>query len=596
MPTSPFRYRPAPSHAMHGAASIVGENILPVPGWSAHDKRRCQTGARRRRNTAACKQRWQGLRDAYRRALNKKKRQNSGDTLDVAAFHDTKIQDEDDPIVRIKSLQPQNSRAKKAKAIKKAKVLPLQSASAVLMSRLLDQQAIPQQHDELDRFFLNISETVKKFSPYLQAMAKNKIFTLVSEMELQQLAPPSFENTPQYAYTPSPASTSSCIPASATPMPTSPENWNTATNDWNNQSENIFDTNVLGRDLYTKVLNMDLLTWNFSESGHGKGVADGIGGSVKRTLDKQVAYGRSITNGNEAFEILKLGKIYKVNLRGKPPKLLSGPWEANLFADTNGRRYIESKFLALKNHENMLADYLTTAFKMCYGLTRHQTKKMAFDYAMANGICPDKWKEITTASDDWLKGFMIRHRHLANIRPSPHVTSTPMVAILSTSRQQIISPEIIRPFSKAALRQNTTRNNRKMSSAIITDTPEKYKLEEKEDEVVCTVGDGNFDNCDSPTQDCDGGELTSGTSQFHSTSELHQGDIEQDLSYFQLPNDLGTLHSPMVPITLPNTSKPTNTTNIQAESVNASPALSSTYPSPTPSTSSTSTRVAANSQ
>ncbi|GBP36153.1 Tigger transposable element-derived protein 1 [Eumeta japonica] len=50
---------------------------------------------------------------------------------------------------------------------------------------------------------------------------------------------------------------------------------------------------------------MDLLTWNFSESGHGKGVADGIGGSVKRTLDKQVAYGRSITNGNEAFEILK---------------------------------------------------------------------------------------------------------------------------------------------------------------------------------------------------------------------------------------------------------------------------------------------------
>ncbi|GBP40152.1 hypothetical protein EVAR_20294_1 [Eumeta japonica] len=96
----------------------------------------------------------------------------------------------------------------------------------------------------------------------------------------------------------------------------------------------------------------------------------------------------------------------------------------------------------------------------------------------------------------------------------------------------------------------------------------------------------------SPTQDCDGGELTSGTSQFHSTSELQQGDIEQDLSYFQLPNDLGTLHSPMVPITLPNTSKPTNATNIQAESVNASPALSSTYPSPTPSTSSASTRVA----
>ncbi|GBP59354.1 hypothetical protein EVAR_45534_1 [Eumeta japonica] len=113
-----------------------------------------------------------------------------------------------------------------------------------------------------------------------------------------------------------------------------------------------------------------------------------------------------------------------------------------------------------------------------------------------------------------------------------------------------------------------------------------------QDEVICMVGDSNFDNCDSPTQDCDGGEFISGTSQFHSTSELQQGDIEQDLSYFQLPNDLGTLYSPMVPITLSNTSKPTNTTNIQAESVNPSPDLLSTYPSPTASTSSASTRVA----
>ncbi|GBP43101.1 hypothetical protein EVAR_96363_1 [Eumeta japonica] len=48
----------------------------------------------------------------------------------------------------------------------------------------------------------------------------------------------------------------------------------------------------------------------------------------------------------------------------------------------------------------------------------------------------------------------------------------------------------------------------------------------------------------------------------------------------------------MEPITLPNTSKPINATNIQAESENPSHALSSTYPSSTPSTSSASTRVA----
>ncbi|CAH2101796.1 unnamed protein product [Euphydryas editha] len=54
---------------------------------------------------------------------------------------------------------------------------------------------------------------------------------------------------------------------------------------------------------------------------------------------------------------------------------------------------------------------------MCYGLTRHQTKKLAFDYAMANDICPDKWKEFKTASNDWLKGFMSRHNDLAVRKP-----------------------------------------------------------------------------------------------------------------------------------------------------------------------------------
>lgn len=48
-------------------------------------------------------------------------------------------------------------------------------------------------------------------------------------MELQQLAPPNFATaTPPYAYASSPASTSS-------PMPPSPELWNT--NEWNNNNQ-----------------------------------------------------------------------------------------------------------------------------------------------------------------------------------------------------------------------------------------------------------------------------------------------------------------------------------------------------------------------
>jgi len=45
---------------------------------------------------------------------------------------------------------------------------------------------------------------------------------------------------------------------------------------------------------------MKEVTWNFSESGHGKSSADGIGGSVKRTADNGVAHGADIANA-ESF-------------------------------------------------------------------------------------------------------------------------------------------------------------------------------------------------------------------------------------------------------------------------------------------------------
>jgi len=47
------------------------------------------------------------------------------------------------------------------------------------------------------------------------------------------------------------------------------------------------------------------VTWNFSESGHGKGAPDGVGGLVKRTADKQVAYGKDIVSAHDLFTNLK---------------------------------------------------------------------------------------------------------------------------------------------------------------------------------------------------------------------------------------------------------------------------------------------------
>lgn len=63
--------------------------------------------------------------------------------------------------------------------------------------------------------------------------------------------------------------------------------------------------NFLLLSLFTEKLNLKSSTWSFSESGHGKSVADGIGGAVKRKLDGLVTYGKDITSGLEAYNNLK---------------------------------------------------------------------------------------------------------------------------------------------------------------------------------------------------------------------------------------------------------------------------------------------------
>ncbi|CAH2041306.1 unnamed protein product, partial [Iphiclides podalirius] len=226
-----------------------------------------EIGEQLKQSALACKQRWQCLRDAYRRALNKKKgrskqaaktvkpwkyenemafvvpffmERKTQDSVEIASDDElsdnsdenhardsivsekpnTEIDIDDTPAnvndangTRILDEVPKNeSQHKKStknpKAVKRKAVQTEASACATSMAKLIDDQNkldAPRGHDELDRFFLNISETVKKFSPYVQALAKNKIFTIVSEMELELLAPPS--STP-YAFKTSPQSAS----------------------------------------------------------------------------------------------------------------------------------------------------------------------------------------------------------------------------------------------------------------------------------------------------------------------------------------------------------------------------------------------------
>ncbi|GBN85411.1 hypothetical protein AVEN_72654-1 [Araneus ventricosus] len=51
------------------------------------------------------------------------------------------------------------------------------------------------------------------------------------------------------------------------------------------------------------------MTWNFTESGHGKGPADGIRGTVKQTADEIVACGSDINNAKTLFQCLSAANL-----------------------------------------------------------------------------------------------------------------------------------------------------------------------------------------------------------------------------------------------------------------------------------------------
>ncbi|KAG6451047.1 hypothetical protein O3G_MSEX006925 [Manduca sexta] len=58
---------------------------------------------------------------------------------------------------------------------------------------------------------------------------------------------------------------------------------------------------------YTGFLNK--LSWNYSESGHGKGAADGVSAVLKRTADSLVNFGQDIGNFDDFHNLLKQSKI-----------------------------------------------------------------------------------------------------------------------------------------------------------------------------------------------------------------------------------------------------------------------------------------------
>lgn len=68
--------------------------------------------------------------------------------------------------------------------------------------------------------------------------------------------------------------------------------------------------------------------------------------------------------------------------------------------------------------EDLLASYLSTASKMCHGLTKLQTRVLAYQFAVANNIIiPSFWRVNEKAGIHWLDGFMKRQVKLSVRQP-----------------------------------------------------------------------------------------------------------------------------------------------------------------------------------
>lgn len=116
--------------------------------------------------------------------------QYSRDLLDVAASP-TDNQDGMNFVQPIPTheLVPSNKTPVRSNAKRKRP----ESASGVLMDFILNNRSQPATHENkdacaLDLFFSSIAKTVKTFSPYNQALAKSRVFSIISELEISELS------------------------------------------------------------------------------------------------------------------------------------------------------------------------------------------------------------------------------------------------------------------------------------------------------------------------------------------------------------------------------------------------------------------------
>lgn len=66
-----------------------------------------------------------------------------------------------------------------------------------------------------------------------------------------------------------------------------------------------------------RIHGISSLEWLYTESGHGKSAADGIGAAVKRIADGHIAHGNSIQKSSELVQLLANSKMFVKQVSNK---------------------------------------------------------------------------------------------------------------------------------------------------------------------------------------------------------------------------------------------------------------------------------------
>ncbi|XP_022834564.1 uncharacterized protein LOC111362220 [Spodoptera litura] len=150
-----------------------------------------------------------------------------------------------------------------------------------------------------------------------------------------------------------------------------------------------------------------MMVRNYKKKGTRSGEVDEV--AISKAVDEVIL---------NKLSLRKSAAMYGVN----PQTLQSRLKKLRTRDLLSENRVFDSKFASqqvlTKIEEELLNKYILECSKMHYGLTCVQVKKLAYEFAKANGLkYPASWERNKMAGADWLASFRKRHQNLSLRKP-----------------------------------------------------------------------------------------------------------------------------------------------------------------------------------